>query len=91
MCENIRSAEEILTQKFMRKTPTITFQAEDAAVLDILERAKKLGRGGVSKLINEAIRLKGDEALLKVLAREVKAANDKLRDAQESIRRAKVS
>lgn len=73
----------------MRKNPTVTFQAEDAAVQDILKRAKKLGRGEVSKLINEAIRLHGDEALLKVLAREVKAANDKLRDAQESIRRAK--
>lgn len=75
----------------MRKNPTVTFQAEDAAVQNILERTRKLGRGEVSRLINEAIRLKGDEALLKVLAREVKAANDKLRDARESIRRGKHS
>lgn len=75
----------------MRKNPTVTFQADDAAVQDLLNRTKKLGRGEVSRLINEAIRLHGDEALLKALAREVKAANDKLRDAQESIRRAKRS
>lgn len=75
----------------MRKNPTVTFQAEDAAVQNILARTKKLGRGEVSKLINEAIRLKGDEALLRVLARDVKAANDKLRDAQDSIRRGRNS
>lgn len=53
-----------------RKNPTVTFQAEDEAVQDLLERAEKRGRGEKSKLINEAIRLKGDQALLNVLERE---------------------
>lgn len=70
----------------MRKNPTVTFQAEDAAVQDILARTKKRGRGEVSKLVNEAIRLHGDEALLNILAREVKWGNEKLQNAQESIR-----
>jgi len=34
----------------------VTFEAEDAVVMDILDRAEKRGRGEKSKLINEAIR-----------------------------------
>lgn len=69
----------------MRKNPTITFQAEDSAVNDILTRAEKLGRGEKSKLINEAIRQNGDRALLDVLRREVEAAKLKLADADRAI------
>ncbi|MGN6556301.1 MAG: hypothetical protein ACTHLW_21530 [Verrucomicrobiota bacterium] len=75
------------TPKKKEKRDIITFEAEDASVLDILERAKAKGRGRFSQMINEAIRECGDEALLKVLEREVEIAQMKLRDAQSSILR----
>ena len=70
----------------MRKNPTITFQVEDDAIQDLLARAEKRGRGEKSRLINEAIRLHGDAALLNILRRDVAAAEARLADAIKSIR-----
>ncbi len=63
----------------------ISFEAEDEAVIDRLTRAKNMGRGEQSRLINEAIRIHGDRALLNVLERDVEIAQSKFEAAQNSI------
>ena len=64
----------------------VTFEAEDAVVMDILDRAEKRGRGEKSKLINEAIRQNGDKTSLSILKREIEIAKAKYRNAQQTIR-----
>lgn len=65
-----------------RKTPTVTFQPEKD-VAEILEDLKPLGRGEVSRRINEAIRNQHVQAALNIARREAATAAARVRMLEE--------
>jgi transcription elongation GreA/GreB family factor len=61
-----------------RNTPTVTFQPEKD-VAEILENLKPLGRGEVSRRINEAIRCQQVQAALNIARREAALATARVK------------
>jgi len=64
-----------------KKTNMVTFRASENDVLEFLEDQKSRGVN-ISELINEAIRINGDDAMLKILEREADIAQSKLESAK---------